>query len=259
MQTCTWQRMFLRGEMIRWKHFLQLPKGILLAIVLFASWTVAWFRSSAKEKYLANVIGLFVLVLPLASVNKTPRYLAATVPFFSALVVRLVWRIMADRSAVGKVWQCRLGVGLSVAMVYFSMCVGGVALMFYCLRGADFGKVIDRVASVVGPEGRVYGDPIFWVGHGRYRYGPYPISFRGVPLDEGLEAIRRHDFDYAIRTIWLVGPPEGIAQLPRSMPEFRKNRLCDHVCRLFGTKVDEFYDPHYGPIEIYELDWDKRF
>jgi hypothetical protein len=28
------------------------------------------------------------------------------------------------------------------------------------------------------------------------------------------------------------------------------------VCRKFGTKVDEFYDPYYGPIEIYKLHWD---
>ena len=41
------------------------------------------------------------------------------------------------------------------------------------------------------------------------------------------------------------------------MPDFRIDKLGDQLCRVYGTKVDEFYDPHYGPIEIYRLGWDS--
>ena len=130
--------------------------------------------------------------------------------------------------------------------------------MFYHLRGADFTKVINRVASVVGPGSRVYGDPIFWVGHDQYRYGPYLITYEGILLTEAIEMVRKHGFDYGVRTAWLLAPPMGYAEPPRSMPNFRKYCLGDHICRIFGTKIDEFHDPYYGPIEIYKLNWDKR-
>lgn len=114
------------------------------------------------------------------------------------------------------------------------------------------------MASVVGPDSRVYGDPIFWVGHDRYKYGPHLIVMgRLTPLKQAIDMVRKHNFDYVVRTSWLVAPPLGFGRLPDAMPMFRDNCLDDHICRLFGTKIDGFYDPYYGPMEIYKLNWDN--
>ncbi len=258
MQTSMVHSFLLKGEIIRWKSFLQWPKGLPLAVIMALSWIGAWYRSSAAEKTLATIIGLFVLILPLATVNRTPRYLAAITPFFSALIIRLAWRIMTGEL---NFWRrrpkLRAGLAAGMAAVYLATCIAAVSLMLCCLRKADFNRVIDRVAAKVGPGSRVYGDPIFWVGHDKYRYGPYLITYEGIPLTEAIEKLRKHRFDYAIRTAWLISPPKGIGKPPRSMPDFRKGCLGDHLCRIFGTKTDEFYDPYYGPIEIYRLDWDR--
>lgn len=251
------RRSLLAGEIVRWKGFLQWPKGAPLAAIMVISWAAAWFRSSAADKTIAAIPAVFALILPFASVNPSGRYLAATTPFFGALMIRLVWRTMAGKlGAWQKSYKLRLVAGISAAAVYLSTSVAAVGLIFIFQRGADFRQVVDRVASVVGPESRVYGDPIFWIGHERYRYGPYLIT-EGMPLTEAIAMVRRHDFDYAVKTSWIIAPPKGITRPPRAMPEFRVQLLCDHLCRLFGTKVDEFYDPYYGPIEIYKLDWDR--
>jgi len=139
------------------------------------------------------------------------------------------------------------------------MCVIAISIVFYRLRGADFARVIDRVASVVGPGSSVYGEHIFWVGYERYRYGPYLVTYKPISLRRAIDAVIKHRFDHAVRTAWLFKSPTGIARPPRSMPGFRNDCLGDYVCRLFGTKIDEFHDPYYGPIEIYGLNWNKRF
>jgi hypothetical protein len=258
MQIGMLHRSILAGEIVRWKSFLQWPKGLGLAVVVLASWIGAWYRSSKSDKALATMTALFVVLLPFAAVNRTPRYLGLITAFLGAMVVRLAWRIMAgtatDQQSSGK---SRFALCAGIVAVYSMTWIGGIGLRFYRLRGADFGKVVDRVASVVDPESRVFGDPIFWLGHDRYRYGPYLITYEKIPLQEIIRRVRKHDFDYAIRTAWLINPPKGIGPPPRLMPEFRRESLGDHLCRLFGTKTDEFYDPYYGPIEIYKLNWDR--
>src|SRR4030042_1941222 len=239
----------LSSEISRWSSFLQWPVGIPIAIIILVSWILAWHRSSAADKMLATVIALFILILPFASVSRTSRYLVVVVPFFCALVVRLVWRVIEG----GVIWRqrnkMRLAVGVGTAVVYMLACVTYIGLMFYFLRGADFANVVNRVASVVGPDSRIYGNPVFWVGHNQYRYGPYMIKYGDVRLKEAIDVVRKHDFDYAVKTSWLIAPPAGFQRPPNVMPPFRDDCLGDWVCRKFGTKVDEFYDPYYGPVE----------
>jgi hypothetical protein len=259
MQLDVLHSFFFGGEIARWKNFLRWPKGLPLAVVMLFSWVGAWYGSTKADKAVATIITLYVLILPFATVNSSARYLAAIMPLFAALIVRLVWRIMAREIPIlqNRPKVC-LATSLSVMAIYLSTCIAAVALMLCCLRRADFTKVTDRVASVVGPQSSVYGDPIFWIGHDRYQYGPYPAMYGGVRVREAIEIVRKHDFDYVIRTSWRC-VPLGIGAPPRSMPDFRKDFLCDHICRRFGTKVDEFYDPYYGPIEIYRLEWDRPF
>jgi hypothetical protein len=260
MQVNLLHKSVLYREISRWGSFLQWPAGIPLAIIVLVSWILAWYRSSAADKMLATITVLFVLILPFASVSRTARYLVVVVPFFCALVVRLIWRVIEGE---GVVWQqrhkTRLAIGVGMAVVYLSMCFVYIGLMFYFLRGADFTKVVNRVASVVGPDSRVYGNPVFWVGHERYRYGPYMIEYGDVRLKKAIDIVRKHKFDYAVKTNWLIAPPRGFRRLSDVMPPFRDDCLGDWVCRKFGTKVDEFYDPYYGPIEIYKLNWDDSF
>ena len=131
--------------------------------------------------------------------------------------------------------------------------------MFYYLLGSDINKVIQRVASVVEPDSRVYGDPTLWFGHEQYQYGPWIYISENEPitLTEAINWARKYRFDYAVRDAWAFTIPVGIELPPRSMPDFRVDKLGDWICRMFGTKIDEFYDPYYGPIEVYKLDWDN--
>lgn len=249
---------FLQNEIIRWRGFFKWPKGAPLAIVMLVSWILAWYRSSGADKVLATIIALFSLTLPFATVSPTCRYLTTIVPFSCALIVRFIWRIKTEERIILKDrHKFRLAINTTIVIIYLLTCTTAIGLMFYRLRGADFSKVINRVASVVGPDSRVYGDPIFWAGHKQYKYGPWK-TFKVMRGKEANEWARKYHFDYVIRTAWTIGDFKGIAKPPESMPVFRIDySLIDYFCVRFGIKVDEFRDPYYGPIEIYKLDWNK--
>ena len=258
MQASMVQRPFLHSEIIRWKGFLRWPKGAPLAIIMLASWIVAWYRSSSTDKTIATIIALFVFILSFASVNTTGRYLVAIVPFSSALITRLLWRIITGSSVILQNWQkTRFAIGTCIVIVYLSTCIFAIALLFYRFLGADPYKIINRVASIVGPDSRVYGDPMLWFGHEQYQYGPWIYISENEPITvrEAINWAFKYRFDYAVRYTTFF----GFGQPPKSMPDFRDWCLDDYICRIFGTKVDEFYDPYYGPIEIYKLDWNKPF
>jgi hypothetical protein len=248
----------LAGEISRWKNFLQWPKGAPLLVILVASWLLAWYRSTSADKILATIVGLFSLVLPFVSTNTAGRYLVALTPLFCALMVRLVCRIIGSRGLLPQNWY-KLGLVLSasVVVIYVSMCITAISIMFYRLRGADFTMVIDRVASVVGREYRVYGAGIFWMGHDRYRYGPFPVDSSVIPFRQTIDMVRKHHFDYAVRSAWLFSSSHGVASPPVDMPDFRPSYTLDQVCKRFGTKIDEFRDPYFGPVETYRLNWDN--
>jgi hypothetical protein len=247
---------FLSGEISRWKNFLQWPKGIPLAIIMIASWLLAWYRPTTADKVLATIIGLFCLVLPFVFINTCGRYLAVVTPFFCALMVRLVWRIMAGRGVLLQNWyKLRFIVSVSIVAIYISICVTAISIMFYRLGGADFMNVVNRIASVVGRQDRVYGEVMFWLGHDRYHYGPFPVDSSVIPLRQTTDMVRKHHFDYAVRTAWSFSSSYGVASPPADMPAFRPSYTIDQVCSQFGTKVDEFRDPYFGPVEIYKLNW----
>ena len=253
---------FIRSEVVRWRAFLRWPKGGPLAAVMLVSWVAAWYRSGRAEKIIATIILLFTFLLPFTTVNATSRYLIAIVPFFSVLIVRLVWRVIAGGGAVLQNWhKTRLAIGMCVAIVYLSTCISGIVLLFYYFWGADVYKVINRVASVVEPGSRIYGDPMLWFGNDKYNYGPWLYISENEPitLREAVDWASKHRFDYVVRTAWKTTAPQGIVRPPRLMPDFHVGNLRDHLCKIFGTKVDEFYDPYYGPIEIYRLNWNRPF
>jgi 4-amino-4-deoxy-L-arabinose transferase-like glycosyltransferase len=257
MQASMLQRPFLRSEIIRWRVFLRWPKGAPLAAVMLTAWLAAWYCSSSAEKILATIILLFAFLLSFASVNPTGRYLTAIVPFFSALIVRLIWRIINGNVILQNWRKTRFAIGLCTGFVYLLMCIVGIMLLFYYFLGADFNKVIQRVASVVEPDSRVYGDPVLWFGQDHYQYGPWLYISENEPITvrEAINWASKYRFDYAVR---VTSPPTGIRLPPKSMPDFRVDNLCDQICRIFGTKIDEFYDPYYGPVEIYKLNWEIR-
>ncbi len=262
MQPSLVQRPILHSEIIRWRGFLRWPKGAPLAAVMLISWIVAWYRSSSSEKILATIILIFAFLLSFTTVNPTGRYLVAIVPFSSALIIRLIWRIITGSGVILQNWhKARFAIGMCTGFVYLSTCIAAIGLMFYHLRGADFTRVVNRIASVVTPDSRVYIDPIFWFGNEQYQCGPWLYISENEPITvkEAINWAFKYRFDYAVRDAWKVTTPIGIERPPRSMPDFRSGKLCDHICRIFGTKIDEFYDPYYGPIEIYKLNWNKRF
>jgi hypothetical protein len=249
----------IAGEISRWKNFLQWPKLAPLAVIMLGSWLLAWHRSTYADKILATTISLYAIILPISSTNTAGRYLAPVAPLFCALMIRAVWRVSAGPTVLLRNWgKLRFIIGAGVVVIYVSMCFTAIEMMIYRLHGADFEKVIARVASTVGRENSVYGEGIFWLGHDRYRYGPYPVDASTVPLRQTVDMIRKHRFDYAIRGAWSFASSYGAASPPADMPAFRPTLTIDQVCERFGTKVDEFRDPYFGPIEIYKLNWDNK-
>jgi hypothetical protein len=177
---------------------------------------------------------------------------------FLVLLVRLIWRVAAGGERQLLAWyRYRVIAAGAIMGIYLIMSVAAISIMFYRLHNADLYRLLDRVASVVGREDRVYGEMIFWMGRDRYRYGPFPVEFRDGAYQYDIEAIAKHRFDYVVRTVWQFASSYGIASPPADMPPFRPSYTLDHICSEFGTKIDEFRDPHYGPIEIYKLNWDK--
>lgn len=255
MQSGMVYRFSIFWELGRWKRFFMRFRLLPVAPVMLLSWVAAWYRSDRKDKALATITFLFSFVLFLVTVNRDERYLAAIVPFWSALIIRLIWRLATDESFIWcKKIKTPFAAGVIIAGVYMVTCLAGIGTIFYCLRGADFNKIIKRIAAVVEPDSRVYGNPVFWFRHKDYQYAPYLISYKGIPVQDAVEMILEYEPDYIIRTTWWTGPPLGIEPAPTSMPEFKKGWLVDIVCQRLGKKVDEFHDPYYGPIEIYKLE-----
>jgi len=250
--------MFMSVEISRWKNFLQWPKGIPLAIIMIASWLLAWYRSTTADKILATIIGFFCLMLPFVSTNYCGRYLSVLIPFFCALMVRLSWRIITDHGLPLHNWyKFRFFFSMSIVVTYVLMSIMAISIMFYYLRGADFTKVLDRIASVVDRKDRIYGEAILWMGHDRYHYGPFPIDSSAFPFQQTVDMVRKYHFDYAVRSAWIFDSSYGVALPPADMPDFRPYYTIDQVCKQFGTKVYEFRDPYFGPFEIYKLNWDN--
>lgn len=246
----------LGGEIRRWKNFIRWPVGIPLAVIMMACWFWAWYRSNSADKILATIIALFALILPFVSTNVAGRYLAALVPFFCALIVRMVWRVTVEHRAMsGFLNKCCFVSCVGAAVVYLLVCVAAISMLLYRLHGADFTRVVNRIASVAGGEDSVYGQEVLWIGHNRYRYGPFPLDASTVPFGQTIDMVRKHHFNYAVRSGWTFGSSYGVARPPSEMPSFRTTNPIDNVCKQFGTKVDEFYDPYFGPFEIYKLNW----
>ncbi len=244
-------------EAVRWKSFLQLPLGIPIALVMFASWLLAWWKSIAEDKLAATIVTIYILALPLISVNQIPDYLVVTIPFFSILIVRLIYRLR-EFSCLHDSKKLYYTVKIAIVLIYLISSLPFIFLMFYKQHDADFNRVVDKVAKVVGPKERVYADPVFWVGHDRYVYGPYRVGVIMTDKDI-LQWAYSQSFDYVIRTSWDYGrPPQGFGKIPNKMPDLNDN-FSGILCKRFGTKVYEFYNEQYGPVEIYKLDWSNAW
>ena len=240
------------GEVKRWGHFFQWPLGAPMAGIMLGAWLAAWRRSSRADKMLATTIVVFALAMPFTTVNLTSRYLAGLSPLFAALLVRLVAHLAGPSTQ--RPGRARLAGAASIIALYVVMSAGAMGLMFHRLRDADFTRVVDRIASVTGSEDRVIGDLAFWMSRGKLNYGPFPLTHEWI---QTVDRVRAHGFRYAVRAAWRLSTSHGISIPPEKMPEWRdeNDRAIDDICRRFGRKVDAFRDPHFGPIEIYELDW----
>ncbi len=239
---------FMFDELYRWRHFFQWPRGAPLAGLFVSAWSVAWLRPDRSDKLFATAIVLFALAMPLTTVNNTSRYLIALTPMFAALLVRMLVRMRG----LGRV-RVRYAVVL-LAIGYGLCCAGGIGMMFARLRHADATRVFDRVAAVTGPDARVFGRMLLWFGGDRYQYGPFPINHRWRVQ---ANAVRRHRFDYAVRSAWDFNSSGGLAVPPEAMPPFRPNDDIDPICKRFGERIAAFRDPDFGPFEIYRLHWDR--
>jgi hypothetical protein len=245
-------------EILRWRGFLQLPFGIPVALVMFISWLAAWWKSTAQDKFVATIAAVYPLSLILCSFNTLADYLVVVVPFSSILIVRFFYRLHEFYFLGGSRRMC-YAVRLAVVLIYVLSSLPLIGLVLYCQRNADFNRVVDEVAKVVGPKAKVHADPIFWVGHDRYTYGPFLMTDSSVTVAKALQWAYLQSFDYAIRTTWAEIPPRGLRKPPRKMPEFRSYIVSDDLCKFFGTKVYEFYNEDYGTIEIYKLDWSNAW
>jgi 4-amino-4-deoxy-L-arabinose transferase-like glycosyltransferase len=249
----------VRRELGRWKRFLVFPTLLPLGLITVAAWLASWYRSSRQEKFTAAFVTIYPIMLLLASVNGDQKYLAALVPYWSILIGRLIWRVTNWSYVFGR--RLRPGIVLAVCIVvtYVSISAALVGHTLFSLRNAKFGRVVDKIVAIIRPSARVHADPIFWFARDKLNYGPYPISFEGIAPMDYLQWYRSKRFEYIVRTYWYVGPPDWAQKPIERMPCLSETKFRDVICRLFGTKIYEFHDPYYGPIEIYSLDWSKPY
>lgn len=245
----------LAMELRRWKNFFQWPKGLPLAAVALVTWVTAWIRSSRHDKLLATVVGIFALLLPFFTVNSAGRYLAPMTPFLAVLLVRSVYRLSSrpDGRAV-RLWKTRIGLAVATALVYATVNASAIGLMFYRLGGADVTRMLDRIAETTGPDARVYGDIMLWFAQDRFHYGPFPLDSK---WDCTIDMVRPFEFDYVVRGAWSWAGSRGVSRPPQTMPPTRSGKAYDLVAEQYGTKVDDFYDPDFGMIEIYKINWNR--
>jgi 4-amino-4-deoxy-L-arabinose transferase-like glycosyltransferase len=242
----------MQSEVRRWQSLFQWPKGIPLAAIMLGGWAAAWYRSTKADKFAASVILFFAMAMPFSTVNTTGRYLIALSPFMVLLLVRLVMRIV---SRVGQRNNKKLGIaaGALIVVVYVVISFAAIGILLVRLGGADFDRVIDKVAAVTGPEAKVYGEFILWMGKpvGKLNYGYYPLT---CDWRQTLEMVKSEQYDYAVRSLHF-GSSGGISRPAEVLPNWRDETM-DILCRQYGTKVASFYDPYFGPFEIYKLNWE---
>jgi len=242
-------------ELARWGAFFRPPFGIPIALVMIAGWLSAWWKSTAEDKFTATVVAGFLLILPFFSVNALPYYIATVVPFFSMLVIRFIYRLH-DFACFENSKKFYYVVRIAVILMFVAPSLSAIFLVLYTQRGTNFNSIVDEVAEVVGPSGKIHADPVFWVGHEKYIYGPYVITYNVVKGSEALRWAYAQEFEYVIRTTWdSKFPQQGARKAPKSMPGFRPYLIGDNLCKMFGNKVYEFYNEDYGPIEIYKINW----
>jgi hypothetical protein len=245
-------------EIVRWNVFFQLPFGIPLALIIFVSWLAAWWKSVAEDKFVATAAIVYILSLPFLSVNALSDYLVVAIPFFSILVVRLIYR-MNEFDYVNISRKISYIARFAVILIYVASSLPLIIFIQYQQHDADFNHVVDKVAKVVGPKARVYANPVFWIGHDRYIYCPFPAKADpGTTLKDFLQWAYSQSPEYAVRTTWAVTPPRAIRKPLYKMPELNDD-FYDILCKIFGTKVYEFYNEQYGPVEIYKLDWSNAW
>jgi hypothetical protein len=257
IKSSNFHRNILSFEIDRWESFFQWPKGAPLAALIIASWLTAWYKSTRYDKTIATIIGLFVLIIPFTAINSAARYLAVIVPFISALILRLVWRIISDKSfPLQNQYKLRRLAAVSIAFMYVLLSIVAVSMMFYYLHNADFDKVISRITSVVNKDDRILGNLMLWMGHDRYDFCPIYFNYNMTDTtDEQIKIARLHNVNYTVRTCWGLNASYGIASPPDKMSEFIPGNPFDQICKRFGKKVCEFRDPYFGPFEIYKIDW----
>lgn len=242
----------ITAEIKRWAAFLQWPKGIPYALMLAGGLGLAWYKSGRAEKFVATVIVLFAVAMPFTTVNATGRYLVALTPFVCVLMVQMIFRVVGGKLYF-RAKRLRWVVGMSIGAVYAAISLTAIAVLVYKLHNADFGKVIDRIASVTGSKSKIYGEMVFWMGRDKLNYGPFPLDYK---WEQSMEMVEQQRFDYAVRCGVVFSSSGGISQPPQTMPPFGKNTI-DKVCQTYGTLVDSFRDPYFGPMEIYRLDRHK--
>ena len=242
-------------EIARWRSFFQPPFGVPIASVMVAGWSSAWRKSTAEDKFAATVIAVYSLILPFFSITATPTYLVAIIPFFSILVIRFIYRLR-DFACLNSSKTIYYVVKIAVVLMFTIPSLSAIMLMLYKQRGANFNAIVNEVAKVVGPNKKVHANPVFWIGHDKYIYGPYLVTYNVVKASEALQWAYSQSFEYAIRTSWDGShPQQGIGKVPKNMPGFRPKLIGDTLCKMFGNKVHEFYNKDYGPIEIYNINW----
>jgi hypothetical protein len=98
------------------------------------------------------LLSFALFTLTFATISPAARYLVAITPFFSALMVRLIWRVAADKDVIWQNWyKFRFAISVGTAVIYLSTCITFIGLMFYCLREADFTKVDEFQDPYYGP------------------------------------------------------------------------------------------------------------
>ncbi|MFA7485393.1 MAG: glycosyltransferase family 39 protein [Phycisphaerae bacterium] len=240
-------------ELSRYKNFLIFPSLVPAGLIMFFVWTTAWFGSK-QEKMFVSIITLFVLILPICSVNHYPHYCAATIPFWSMLIVKFCRELLKEPFVLAGYNKIRTALVVLIVSMYLLPSLYIISNMFYSLHKADFDTVITRISERIPSGAKVYANPIFWYNQGKFDYGPYMISYKtGILLDDLDSWVKQSGFEYAIRPSWHLRPPFWAEKASQKALMFTKSSGFDLCCERYFVKIDEFSDPYYGLIEIYKF------
>lgn len=242
----------LIGEIGRY-GFRRNPVDLAL-IIVGGLWLLK--RRSKSDIWLLVFTGIAFVDFVLFSGDKTNLYAIHLYPFFMLIVANIFMSVIFQKGLSKLLQQ-----GTVVLLVlYMGFGVYRTADAIRSTLGYDYYAVTDKIKTVIPPEARVMGMPLWWFGFADYDYRSslsltYYKFYNGLNVAEALEQIHPDYiiFDGIQGFVLQTDDDEvtpALAVFGVSETEFL-DFLADR-----GQQVLTFDDPYHGRFEIWQVNWD---